>query len=186
MTRYAPRTVALLCAVALSPTAAAAHEGPPFPIVVDRAVGPYLVSVWTDPDIGIGTFYVVLEAPRGAAFAPPDAIRIGVAPRSGRLAEVVYDARPERVRHGARFVAEVELDRGEMWRVRVVIEGPAGGGVLETEVEATPDGTLGPIGLVVYAFPFVLVALLWWRAAVVRRRIPGVAASAPPAEPPRA
>ena len=29
---------------------AGGHAGPPFPIVEDRSVGPYTVSIWTDPD----------------------------------------------------------------------------------------------------------------------------------------
>src|SRR5690606_31855498 len=53
----------LLVAGLLLPAPVRAHEGPPFPIIVDERVGPYVVSVWTDPDIGIGTFFVVLEPP---------------------------------------------------------------------------------------------------------------------------
>src|SRR5690349_11751219 len=26
------------------------HSGPPFPIMSDQAAGPYVVSIWTDPD----------------------------------------------------------------------------------------------------------------------------------------
>lgn len=165
------RLTAILCLTLAWPRLALAHEGPPFPIIVDARVGPYVVSVWTDPDIGIGTFYVILEAPRGAPFPEPGAVRVGVRPVSGRLPEAMYDASRERVRRGARFMAEVEFDRGEFWHVRIVIDGPAGGGELTSQVEATPDGTLGAIGLIIYSFPFVLVAVLWWRAAVVRRKM---------------
>lgn len=166
------RLAALACSV-LWPARAMAHAGPPFPIVVDRQVGPYLVSVWTDPDIGTGLFYVVLESASGAAFTPPARVRVGVAPVSGRLAEVVYDGRAERVRRGARFLAEVAFDRGEHWNVRVIVDGPAGGGQFASQVEATPDGTIGPIGLLVYSIPFLLVALVWWRAAMARRHMSG-------------
>jgi hypothetical protein len=172
------RAAALLVLLAVTPRALGAHEGPPFPIIVDAAVGPWLVTVWTDPDIGIGTFYVVFEAAEGRDFVEPTAVRVGVRPVTGRLEEAVYEAAPERVRRGARYVAEVEFDRGEFWEVRVVIEGPEGGGELTSEVEATPDGSIGPIGLVVYSVPFVLVALLWWRASVVRRRMTEEAAAA--------
>src|SRR5215510_7571836 len=34
-----------------------AHEGPPYPIMVDKMIGPCLVSVWADPDVGIGTYF---------------------------------------------------------------------------------------------------------------------------------
>ena len=159
--------------LALSPLPALAHQGPPFPIVVDRRIGAYIVSVWTDPDIGTGTFYVILEPVAGESFTAPSAVRVAVAPLSGRLDEVVYSARPERVRRGARYYAEVAFDRGERWRVRIVIESDGGRDELVTDVEATPDGTIGPIGLAIYSFPFVLIAVLWWRVAVARRRPSG-------------
>lgn len=165
------RVVAALLLVAWTPGAALAHKGPPFPLLLDQRVGPYVVEVWADPDIGTGTFFVVLRAPEGEPFPPPTAIRVGVRPASGRLPEAIYDGSPQRVREGARYVAEVEFDRGEFFDVRFIIEGPEGGGELASRVEATPDGSIGPIGMVVYALPFVLVGALWWRAAVMRRRL---------------
>lgn len=145
-----------------------AHEGPPFPLIVDQRVGPRLVSLWGDPDIGTATFFVVMEPVDGDELPPSTSVRIGVRPVSGRLDEMVYDAEPQRVRYGARHMAEAELDRGEMWRVRVVVDGPEGG-ELTTEVEATPDGTIGPIGLVVYVLPFLAVGLLWLKSVLHRR-----------------
>jgi hypothetical protein len=56
-----------------------------------------------------------------------------------------------------------------MWRVRVRLDGSEGGGTLAAEVEATPDGTIGPIGLVVYLVPFLAIGFLWLKAAVRRR-----------------
>ena len=148
---------------------ARAHEGPPFPILVDQPVGPYLVSVWTDPDIGTGTFYVVLEPGPGGEMADVDSVVVAVRPASGRLAEARYPAAPQRVRYGARYYTEVAFDRGEPWRVRVRIAGPAGGGELVSEVVPTPDGTIGPAGLVVYLLPFLAVGLLWLKAMLRRR-----------------
>lgn len=157
--------------VLLSPLPAhrvAAHEGPPFPMIVDQLVGDRSVSLWGDPDIGTATFFVVLE-PVEDGELPPTRIRIGVQPISGRLDEVFYDAEPQKVRYGARFVTEAELDRGEMWQIRVLVEGPEGG-ELTTEVEATPDGTIGPIGLLVYLLPFLAVGFLWLKMALRRRQ----------------
>ncbi|MEX0646967.1 MAG: hypothetical protein WEA56_16220 [Balneolaceae bacterium] len=147
-----------------------AHEGPPFPIIVDAEVGPYLVSVWTDPDIGIGTFFVVFEPVSDDHSPEINSVQVAVQPTSGRLDEVLYAAESQRVRNGARYYAEVEFDQGEMWQVRVTIEGEDWEGELNSEVEATPDGTIGPIGLLVYALPFVGIGILWFRAIVIRRR----------------
>jgi hypothetical protein len=153
-----------------APPPAGAHEGPPFPVVMDRRIGPYLVSVWTDPDIGTGTVFVVLEPPEGRSLPAGTSVRVGVRPVSERLAEVVYQAEPQPVRHGARHFAEVRFDRGGMWRLRVVLDGVEGGGEVAVEVEATPDGTIGPVGLLVYPLPFLAVGFLWWKAALRRRR----------------
>jgi hypothetical protein len=154
---------------------ALAHQGPPFPLQVDQKVGPYVASVWSDPDIGTATFFVVLEAPKGRKLPARTAVRIGVQPVTKRLPEVFYDAEPQPVDEGARYLAKIQFDKGERWHVRTVLSGSEGGGEMNTQVEATPDGILGPLGSLVYAFPFVAVGFLWIKA-VLRRR----AAPAPP------
>ena len=42
------------------PATAQAHVGAPYPILLEEAVGPYLVSALADPDVGKGTFYVLV------------------------------------------------------------------------------------------------------------------------------
>lgn len=164
--------VCLLFMMLLPQRIAIAHEGPPFPIIVDREVGPYLVSVWTDPDIGIGTFFVVLESNPAVTNLSNEirSIDIGVTPASGRLEEAVYSAEAQSVSYGARYWVEVQFDRGEMWKVHVILEGEDWSEELFSEVEATPDGSIGPIVILIYAFPFVLVSILWIRAIMVRRQ----------------
>ena len=148
-----------------------AHEGPPFPILVDQKAGPYVASVWTDPDVGKGTFFVVLEPPEGRSLPAKTRVRIGLQPVSKRLAEAVYEAEPQKVQHGARYFAEAPLDKQEMWRVRVLLESPEGGGEMTAQVEATPDGTLGPWASLIYLVPFLGIGFLWLKAAM-RRRAP--------------
>lgn len=149
-----------------------AHEGPPFPIIVDYEVGPYLVSVWTDPDIGIGTFFVVFDPVSGSSELSDKirSVEVGVEPVSGRLDEVLYPSERQKTRSGARYFTEVEFDQGEMWKVRVVIEGEGWSEELNSEVEATPDGTIGPIASLIYAIPFLLVGFLWVRVILVKRQ----------------
>lgn len=157
------------------PPSSQAHEGPPFPIIVDHEMGPYLVSVWTDPDIGIGTFFVVFDpnpALEDQYSTEIHSVKIGVQPTSGRLDEVLYDASPQRARNGARYMSEVEFDKGEMWKVRIVIEGDGWGDELNSEVEATPDGSIGPIAILIYAIPFIGIGIIWIRVIMVRRQDP--------------
>ena len=162
------------CALAGAVSPAAAHQGPPFPVLVDQPVGPYLASVWTDPDIGIGTFFVILEPGRKGSTVPPASrVEVAVRPVSGRLAEAVHSAERQNVAYGQRFFAEVPFDRGERWRVRVAIAGPQGGGEFRTEVLATPDGTIGPVSIALYAAPFLAVGFLWLKATLRRRGAKG-------------
>jgi hypothetical protein len=157
----------ILCACVPAP--AGAHAGPPFPIIVDERVGPWLASVWTDPDIGIGEFWVVLEPAGDAPLPGSTQVRVGVQPVSGRLPEAIYDAAPQPVRRGERHYTEVAFDRGEWWDVRIVVEYPEGRGELTAMVEATPDGQIGPIGMIFYLLPFLALAFIWLRVALRRR-----------------
>lgn len=163
----------LLLAMCLTvfPPKTEAHEGPPFPIIIDEVVGPFLVSVWTDPDIGIGTFFVVFEPASGDDTSEITSVQVAVEPTSGRLDERIYSAESQYVRYGARYFVEVEFDQGEMWNVRVILEGPGWEAELLSEVEATPDGTIGPIGLLIYALPFVAIGIIWIRAMIRRREV---------------
>ncbi|HEY7213926.1 MAG TPA: hypothetical protein VIC28_04810 [Thermoanaerobaculia bacterium] len=164
------RRLPLLAFLALGlPWPAGAHQGPPFPILVDRHAGPYIASVWTDPDIGTGTFFVILKAPEGRNLPARTRVSVGVQPASGMHGETVFEATSQPVDEGARYFAAVPFAHGGMWRVRVRLDGSEGGGTLAAEVEATPDGTIGPIGLVVYLVPFLAIGFLWLKAAVRRR-----------------
>jgi len=163
------RVIALAVGCLLLVIPAWAHEGPPFPILMDRLAGPYVASVWTDPDVGTGIFFVILEPPAGKSLPERTQVRIGVQPVSGRLHEVLYTAELQTNRQGTRYYTEAQFDRQEMWKVRVLLDGPDGGGELATEVEVTPDGTIGPIALVIYPLPFLAVGFLWLKAALRRR-----------------
>lgn len=166
------RRLAAILVLLIPAPRAQAHEGPPFPIIVDQRIGTMLVSVWTDPDIGTGTFFVVIEPVEGQTLPHDIAVEVGVKPVSGRLEEVRYPAEPQAVRYGARYFTEVQFDQGEWWDVRIQLRSTAGSGKLTAQVEATPDGTIGPISLVIYLLPFLAVGFLWLKAVLRRRRPP--------------
>src|SRR5882672_7733156 len=76
----------------LSVKPANAHNGPPFPIIENHKLGPCVISLWTHPDVGTGSFFVFVEPAPGGAVPGDLKIQIGVQPESGRLSEVVYPA----------------------------------------------------------------------------------------------
>jgi hypothetical protein len=163
---------------------ARAHEGPPFPIVMDRRAGPYVLSVWTDPDVGVekGKFFVIVEPAPGTNLPEELDVEVCVRPTSGRLAEACYSGTRQNLRDRVQYYAEVEFDQQEMWQVRVRVKGEGGTGEVTAEVEATPPG-YGAWDLLIYGFPFVLFGMLWLCVALRRRRAAreGNATAVPPA-----
>lgn len=142
-----------------------AHEGPPFPLFVDQQVDRYVVSVWTDPDVGTALFFVIVNGQE----LPNDLhVQIGVQPVSGRLGEVFYPAERENVQGRVQYKSQVQFDAQEFWRVRVQLQSAQSGNV-ETvaTVEATPPG-YGRWDLLIYLVPFLAVGLLW-AIAMIRK-----------------
>ena len=149
---------------------ASAHEGPPFPLFVDQKVGRYLVSVWTDPDVGTGLFFVIVSAQDSTEIPADLRVQVGVQPVSGRLSETFYTAERENLQQ-IQYRAEVHFDAEELLRVRVRLESAQGNAETLATVEATPPG-YGRWDLLLYLFPFLAVGVLWAIALIrkVRRR----------------
>jgi hypothetical protein len=149
---------------------AAAHDGPPYAILVDKSLGPSAVaSVWADPDVGTGTFFVILEPAQGATLPEDIKVEIAVRPADGHAAETAHAAEREPVRGRVQYKAEIPFDAEGPWHVRVSLQSPRGGGEVATDVEVTPPG-LGRWDLLVYLFPFLLIGALWLRAVTRRGR----------------
>jgi hypothetical protein len=143
---------------------AQAHEGPPFPLFVDQKVDRYVVSVWTDPDVGTALFFVIVNGPE----LPPDLhVQIGVQPVSGRLSENFYPAQLENLQGRVQYQAQVQIDRQELWRVRVQLQSAQSNAETIATVEATPPG-YGRWDLLIYLSPFLAVGLLW-AIAMIRK-----------------
>ena len=143
-------------------TPANAHNGPPFPIIENRRVGPCVISLWTHPDVGTGAFFVFVEPIPGSTVPKDLKVQIGVQPESGRLPEVVYTANQDDGGGQLQYKALVEFDRDEFWRVRLVLESSQGREEEFSRVEATPVG-FGKWDLLFFLLPFLLIAFLWLR-----------------------
>lgn len=150
-----------------------AHSGPPYPIVSDRRVGTYVVSVWTDPDatddrsLG-GQFWVLVEPKNGGTVAPDTRARISVraADRAGH--ELIANAEPVRGDVGNQFAA-VLMDHEGPYDVLVTVSGSGGDAEVEARVDATYDLRPPPYMLVWYLLPFLAVGALWTRLLIRRR-----------------
>jgi hypothetical protein len=165
--RFGALALAILALLALVP-GVKTHQGPPYPIIVDTKAGPFVLSVWADPDVGAGTFFVTFEPPLDEAAANALTVEIAVQPVSGRLPEARYKAHPQLLRDHTQFTAEVPFDAQEWWHVRLIVTDATGTGEATTDVEVTPPG-FGPWDILLYLFPFAAVGFLWIRAVFARR-----------------
>jgi hypothetical protein len=156
-----------LLLTALLPTVASAHVGAPYPVLLEEPIGPYTLSALADPDVGGGTFYVLVEH-QGASTPAGTTVTLWAEPADGHLDAAAYAAAREETRYGERFVAEVPFDAEGAWQMRLVVDGPAGTGEAAFPVEVTPPGT-GWIATVACLLPFALLAALWLRG-IMRRR----------------
>jgi len=108
--------------------AARAHNGPPFPIVQNQRVGPCVIALWTHPDVGTGTFWIMVDPPPGGAVPKDLKVEIGVQPVSGRLPEKRYAARLDSMRGQFQYYVEVPFDAQELWRIHLLLDSNTGHG----------------------------------------------------------
>jgi hypothetical protein len=169
-----PRALACVVCIASGASPAAAHNGPPYPIVSNQAAGPYRISVWTDPDATDdgsrgGQFWVLID-PLGSSELGGDLrARVSIRPLDGRGNAESIPAEPVDGNPSRQFAALL-MDHEGPFAVRVEVESAAGGGAVDSQVEATYDLRPPRIMLAVYAAPFVLVGLLWAKRLARRRR----------------
>ncbi len=148
---------------------ASAHIGPPFPIIENKQVGPCTIALWTHPDIGTGTFYVMIDPLPGKTIPNDLKIKVGVQPESGRLPETFYKGERDDTRNQVVYKVLADFDRDEFYKVHLVINSAEGSGEAFSRVEATPT-VMGRFGLVFFSLPFLAVALLWYRGVSKKRK----------------
>jgi hypothetical protein len=152
-----------------------AHDGPPFPILSDHVAGPYVVSIWTDPDTTDdgspgGQFWVRLHRAATAADVPPETrATVALRPLGRTGPPLTAPASPVRGDVTNQFAAIV-MDHEGRFAVHVAIDGPLGAAAADATVEATYDLRPSKSLLVLYVVPFLLVGLLWGRMLLRRRR----------------
>jgi hypothetical protein len=160
----------ILLGLLLLPVTAKAHNGPPFPIIENQKVGPCVIALWTHPDVGTGTFFVIVDPVPGGTVPSDLKIEIGVQPESGRLPEVLYTLERDDTRGQVQYKTLTQFDRDEFWRVRLVLESAQQGhGEAFSRVEATPTG-FGRWDLLFFLLPFLAVILLFFRGMSRHRK----------------
>ncbi len=154
----------LLLAWLAFPLTARAHSGAPYPVLLEERVGPYIVSVLADPDVGTGTFYLEIGLAQGGPAPADTQVTVWVRPEDGHAAEAGYPAQPQTASRDARetysLIAKIPFDAEGMWQVRLTLEGTAGKGEATFNVRVTPPGP-GWVRTLLCFLPFIFLGILW-------------------------
>jgi hypothetical protein len=150
---------------------AIAHDGPPFPIIEGKRVGPCVVALWTHPDIGTGTFWVMIDPPPGGTVPKDLIVQLAVQPVDARIPEMNVTVIRDDAGSQLQYKALVPFDRQEFVRARVILRSASGNGETSATVEITPVGPKSKWELTLFLWPFLAVAFLWARAAARRRKL---------------
>jgi len=168
-------TIALVLLLGALSARVRTHSGPPYPIVSDQVAGPYLVSIWTDPDTTDngspgGRFWIRIHLAGGGELPPETRASVSISATNRPASARTSAAAPL---HGdlTNQFAEVVMDHEGAFAVRVGIEGPRGAATVDSAVDATYDLRPPRSLLVLYLLPFVLVGLLWGRLLIRRRAL---------------
>jgi len=154
---------------------AAAHSGPPYPIVSNRVLGAYSVSIWTDPDTTDngkpgGQFWIELEPADGKTAIPPGTqATIVIRPLDREGLPSTGRADPIKGNSARQFIALL-MDHEGPFAVHLRIDGPLGPATVDSQVDATYDLRPAAWLIALYMFPFVAVGALWGKLLLRRRR----------------
>ena len=165
----------VLLVTALGAGRAAAHAGPPFPIVSDQPAGPYTISIWTDPDATDdgtpgGQFWVIVSMQDDSGVPGDTRVRVAITPLDREGPPHEGAAAPVDGLVSRQFIALL-MDHEGPFAVRASIASSKGTAVVDSQVDATYDLRPPAIMLVLYLAPFLVVAVLWVKLLVRRRAI---------------
>jgi hypothetical protein len=151
-----------------------AHNGPPFPVITDRMVGNYVISLWADPDASDegdkdGRFWVVVNpAVKGAALPADTVVQLAIWPVEHRDAIRIETAEADE-RSPARRLAAFAIDHEGKYGVKATIAGSLGPADIESVVDAEYDARPRPFLIAIFALPFVLIGFVYLKLLLRRR-----------------
>jgi hypothetical protein len=143
-----------------------AHSGPPFPIVSDKTVHSYKVSVWTDPDVTddetrAGRFWVTVSPAASSVVVSVKPLDRAGETKAAAAQAVNGDAQ--------RYFTSLRLDHEGRFGVHVEIDGSRGPAVVDAYTDATYDLRPRRALTILFVLPFVLVGFVWGKLLLKRR-----------------
>lgn len=162
-----------------------AHEGPAYPILVDHKIIGLTsnnlelesrLSLWADPDTGMGTFSFYLEANNFSSFLrKKDQLDINILtyPANDITHILKGIASLDQKNSGAErlvYVAKIPFDLSTKWDFEISLS--QNGRLLSNikiPVDVTPPGP-NRLEFIIAFLPFLLVGLVWIKVVIYKRK----------------
>lgn len=137
-----------------------AHEGPPYPILVDHQFNEHKLSVWADPDTGNGSFYFYPEGVNKKEFR----YEITASPQANPLHLIKGET------DSLKLV--IPFDQNLMWNVTIRVKDKVSQSTLTTKtlaLEVTPPGP-NKLEFAIYLVPFIILAIFWAKIILIKQK----------------
>lgn len=144
-----------------------AHDGPAFPILVDKSIGKIKLSIWADPDTFKGTFDLFLEGNSLSLYR----IELTASPVNDSSHQLKVEALPlQNIGDLKNFRAILPFDREVMWNVQFSLKQSDGAeNTIIIPISVTPPGP-NKFEFALYFLPFLLAGLIWVRVTFAKRK----------------
>lgn len=161
-----------LISVILLSFSVSAHEGPPYPILVDQPTEFGELSIWTDPDVGEGTFILWIDATKAKV---QDFVAEMVSQsHKNRETPQAYAAQRDSTLGNEQgriaFVGKIPFDHEGKWQVEFLLKGGGSQYAQTIDVDVTPPGPT-QAEFFIYLVPFLVLGVLWALHAVKRKSV---------------
>jgi len=148
-----------------------AHQGPPYPILINHPFLEYKLSLWADPDVGEGTFQLFLEGglEQKKNELTIDLVATPVIQLKERNQNIIKLQSKAIFQKPDQLNAILPFPTEGMWIVTFMIKHKE---ItlhdFSLEIEVTPPGPT-KLEFLLYLFPFAAVAFIWIKIILKRR-----------------
>jgi len=149
-----------------------AHEGPPYPILVDQPTDFGTFSIWTDPDVGEGTFILWIDG-TSAKVQEFTAEMISQSHKNRETPQTYAAQRDpslETEQSRIAFVGKIPFDHEGKWQVEFLLKGGGSQYAQTIDVDVTPPGPT-QAEFFIYLVPFLVLGVLWALHALKRKSV---------------
>jgi hypothetical protein len=145
-----------------------AHEGPAYPILVDRPINGTKLSIWADPDTGKGSFTLFLEGENTSNFT----IELTASPVDDphHILKALGQLLPDGESNRSTYSTTLPFERSIMWNVEFVLKQNGHSDTSFTlPVDVTPPGP-NKLEFAVYFLPFLLLGFVWVKVVIAKKK----------------